>query len=456
MSSSRARLFLAVLLFQLTFASGHMFSYDEVSIEDLAASIVDHGSGELHFGPRERLYYKPGPHGEQYSKFGIGMSAALIPFYVAGKVIGMATRSSDVRLAADIVASFANAVIVALVAPCFFTTLKICGIDERAAVVTTLLLLFCTTLAVYGRGLFNDALTGLAVILSVEMLLADRPAWSGAAAAIAFATRAEYGLLIPALLVFVPWRRWPRYLAPTVAIGLVLALYNFARFGSPTDQGTLTDNPGDVFSTPIHVGLFGLLASPGKGILWYSAPVLLSAWGCVTLWKRDRRLLGIVAAVVVPLLLLHAHWHSWMGGWSYGPRRLVALLPVLMIPAAFVVSKLMETKRGIALVVATAVLGFAAQVAGLSTNFMHYIQWANDHQVSTLWSFEHSSMIGQVHWLFGTGQVDIWYVNLFGLTLLSGLIGFLLAAATTVSLIHCLAAAGKDLAGNPIPEKISA
>ncbi|MEK8024059.1 MAG: hypothetical protein AAB229_09660 [Candidatus Hydrogenedentota bacterium] len=455
---TRFRLFLAALLFQLTFASGHVFSFDEVAIADIAAGIVNEGKAELHFGPEMRLYYKPGPNGEQYSKFGIGMSAALIPFYMVGKIFGFLAGPAKARLIADIIASFANCFFVALIAPCFFTLLRLAGVPDRSARITTLLLLFCTTLSVYGRGLFNDALTALAVTLAVQMHLANRPAWSGAAVAIAFATRAEYALLAPSIAVILcistplmlslsrhgGWRKLVRFFAPIIFMGLLLALYNYARFGSPTDQGTLTDNPHDVFSTPFHIGLFGLIASPGKGVLWYAAPVWLAIWGCVDLGRRNRLLLALFAVIIVPLLLLHAHWHSWMGGWSYGPRRLVALMPVIMIPAGFIVERLLTTSRGRTIVVTTAVVGFAAQLAGLTTNFMSYLQWAQDHKVSTLWSFEHSSMIGQLHWLFGTGWVDLWYTNLLGLSLPAGLIGFALTSATAVATIYSLASDAAD------------
>lgn len=364
-------------MFQLAFASGHIYSYDELIILETAANIVDRGEAAIDYAPDRKMYVRRGSDGKFYSVFGIGLSAFLMPFYFLG---------------GDILASFANAVVIALIALVFYR------FTSNAP--ATIILSCATILAPYGRGLFTDAFTGLAVLLAFVMVMRTRPAFAGAACAIAMATRFEYVLAAVALAPFVGRKNLIRFFTPVVSVGLLIATYNYARYGNPFDQGILKHNPGDTFSTPLWHGLAGLLISPGKGILWYSPPIILAIIGM----RRMKRETIMILAVAIPIILLHAKWHSWIGGWSYGPRRFVALMPILMIPAVAVIS------RHPRLTMILAILGFGAQIAGLTTNFMTYHQWSLDHRVPIIWSIENSAMIGQLR----ECPPDLWYLNLFG------------------------------------------
>jgi hypothetical protein len=79
---------------------------------------------------------------------------------------------------------------------------------------------------------------------------------------------------------------------------------------------------GGVFS--LHRGWFGtspffVLIVPG---LWL-------------LWRRERRALCVTSgAIVLYYIAFIASWPLWEGGWGYGPRHLVAMMGVAMIPTA--------------------------------------------------------------------------------------------------------------------------
>lgn len=375
---ARILIFCGILFFQIAFASGHIYSYDELMIAETAENLVERSSSSLDPTPDKELYAKYGLDGGLYSRFGIGMSAALMPFHVLG------------------IAVFANAVFIAFIAVVFLNVLLRMNVGSHAAVVTTLILSFSTLLAPYGRGLFNEVLTGLALLLAYSMLISHRPFFVGMAASIAFATRAEYLLVVPLLAFFVGRKNLVGFFIPVLAMVGLLALYNFARFGNPFDNGMLSTDSGDTFSTPLYVGLYGLLLSPGKGILWYSPPVLLALSGM----KKFKPII----VIVIPMVILQASWHAWAGGWCYGPRRFVALLPLLMLPAGFSVERCLGSRRGKALLAALALVGFAMQIGGLTTNFITYHQEAKG---SLLWSVEHSAAIGQVRDLLLKGREDL-------------------------------------------------
>lgn len=78
--------------------------------------------------------------------------------------------------------------------------------------------------------------------------------------------------------------------------------------------------------------LAGLLLSPGRGLLVLAPALLLLPFGWRALIKGGevlflRTLVGLTAAVLlVPVLL-----EPWHGGWTYGPRHLLPLLPFLWV-----------------------------------------------------------------------------------------------------------------------------
>ncbi len=448
--SRRASLFLfaAVLLFQLLFASGHVYSYDEVVALETAVNLVERGDAAIEFSPERRLYTKPGRDGRLYSKFGIGMSAALVPAYALGKGIAVVAGAEEPGKAAEILACFTNAVLVAGLSLLFFQALVAGGIGAAAAGVTAILLSASSTLAVYGRGLFNDPLTGLAVLLAYRAFTAGRLELCGLAAGIAAATRAEYAIVVPVFALFAG-RRMLRVLVPAALCGAVLALYNHGRFGSATDQGTLTEHPTDRFDTPLHVGLYGLLLSPGKGLLWYSPVVLFALFGARDFLRSRRREALLVAGLVLPLLVVHALWHSWMGGWSFGPRRLVALLPLIMIPAGFAVARFLKTGTGRLSLAALGLTGFAVQAGGLTTNFMTYIARAGDAQVSVLWNPLYTPAAGQLYAFLSAGERDLWYFHLLGRTAAAQLV----AGVIFLFLVAAGVALARSLAANPTPPR---
>src|SRR5204862_342052 len=84
-------------------------------------------------------------------------------------------------------------------------------------------------------------------------------------------------------------RRPPRDWTP-LAAALALALlghlvYDLARFGNPFETGYGAQATLAAYTTPMVVGLYGLLISSGKGVLWF-APALSSApWGWRAMWS---------------------------------------------------------------------------------------------------------------------------------------------------------------------------
>jgi hypothetical protein len=104
--------------------------------------------------------------------------------------------------------------------------------------------------------------------------------------------------------------------------------YNYAYFGDPLHSSL---GMGAAFwSTPIWQGLSGILLSPGRGLFVYSPIYLFSVWALALSWRRQGdAILRSLSVGVVVAILLYSKWVMWWGGYSYGPRLLADLAPVL-------------------------------------------------------------------------------------------------------------------------------
>ena len=119
-------------------------------------------------------------------------------------------------------------------------------------------------------------------------------------------------------------------LASGLAAGVGVALtVNWVYQGSPFHFGYVlsSDLP---FWSPLGHGLFGLTLGPGRGLLFF-APLVVPA---VFAWRRltgAARILTLGMPCVLALVI--ARWFVWNGGSCWGPRYLLAALPLLAAPA---------------------------------------------------------------------------------------------------------------------------
>jgi hypothetical protein len=164
-------------------------------------------------------------------------------------------------------------------------------------------------------------------------------------------TRIAAGVAVPVIGLYVLWACWRASagraqgrlqhvvlcLLP-FALGLlpgllILLWYNLARFGAPFASGYGSE--ASLFTTPLLVGLHGLLLSPGKSVLLYAPPLLLALPGAVALWRRGAPGAALLAGgLFLSHLLLYARWGEWEGGGVWGPRFLLPVVAPLLVLAA--------------------------------------------------------------------------------------------------------------------------
>lgn len=162
-------------------------------------------------------------------------------------------------------------------------------------------------------------------------------------AALAFAGAA---LLKPVLWITAPafvlgaalaWRGREGAVRRLVAFGALLAsglaagwAASVLRFGGGENFGY-----GDEalrFTTPLLAGLFGLVLSPGRGLLVY-APLALVGLARVFLRGVPPAVTALCGGAPLLLVVTAARFEGWHGGSAWGPRHLLPVLPLLVVPA---------------------------------------------------------------------------------------------------------------------------
>ncbi|HEY6557075.1 MAG TPA: hypothetical protein VI072_07365 [Polyangiaceae bacterium] len=167
---------------------------------------------------------------------------------------------------------------------------------------------------------------------------------AGLAFGAAVATRATSAIFLLAVLVYllVYQRKNASYfLLGAAPLPLVIAVYNFHFFGSPItfaqelvghDLALEKTGSPDLWQTPVLKGLRGLLLSPSRGLLVFSPVFVLSFWGMLRIWRTQRLIAfrPLVAGVALTMAL-QCKWFDWWGGWSYGYRPWLDVMPFLAL-----------------------------------------------------------------------------------------------------------------------------
>jgi hypothetical protein len=408
----RAPLAIALAAF-LTFAltgGGRIVGSDELTMLELARAMAH---GRLAVPEGATLVGRDGRH---YTKNTAGQAVLALPFVVAGDAAARAAGFRDARAewAARFVASFFNAVVTALLLAALYAALRAFRAGARAAFAATVLAGFTTPLWVYAKSFMAEPLEALGLLLALA-----GAARAGAAPAPADARRSEgvaalgAALAVSAKLSVLPlaltclaaagFRRPRAWRLPSVGLALALgghALYNLARFGTPFETGYGAQASLSAFTTPLLVGVYGLLLSSGKGVAWYAPFVWLVPAGLAAMVRPRshssaprapgapatggsgsgddvRRAGGAVVATWAVGLFLYGRFQHWGGDGSWGPRYLVPLLPLAAIPVAFALESASKARKRLAW--ALGLLGLVVTLGGVGIYFGAQMREAGDY-----------------------------------------------------------------------------
>ncbi|WP_376791738.1 ArnT family glycosyltransferase [Thermoflexus sp.] len=343
-------------------------------------ALVERGSAVVHLRPEsyipwliERGFLRPGWDGRWFVRYQLGQPLAASLFYGLGRIVGGA-ESPTTRLFVNMLPALAMAGTGALL---YEWARRLWGV--RAALGITALFALATPAPVYARMFFPEALIAFCLLIGFRLLSSGRLTGitlGGLAIGWAVLTREGAVAALPAagLYLLLQGRTWRQRLSLLgwwgIGLGIPLSLllwHNTYRFGNPLLHGY----QGEGFTSPLLEGVLGLLFSPGRGLLFYAPPVLLALPGAVSLGRRDRALVWAVAALFGGYVALYGQWWAWDGGWSWGPRFLIPVIPFLLLMAGGA----LRQRPGLWAARGLGALGFLVQLPGIFTDHNAFHSW---------------------------------------------------------------------------------
>ena len=369
-------MFLLALAVYLATTGGSMAT--DIMSYEVTKDIVDHGTVAMS-GNIFQMDAHRGVDGRYYAPYGIGHALYSIPFYVvarvAEKATGLALGKPEVLPKAGFVVGSAFAAALA-VWVAFLFAWRISS-DVRASVETAAAIGFGTLVWTYAKFGFNAPLATLSVLFGTYGAWVgarlNRPGMlvlGGVGLGAALLVKHELALVcLPIGLWLIAesksdWRlvirRGLLSGTPVVVAVLITLYYNHVRFGNPFDTGYLRDETLAIGS--FSAGFVGLLFSPGRSVFIYSPVVVGGLAAMIALRRRDPATLLLFAGEFAIMLCFYASLVNWDAERSYGPRYLLPVIPLLVLPIAGLISK----SRALA---GLLVLSVIVQIPGVLVDF---------------------------------------------------------------------------------------
>lgn len=334
---------------------------------------------------------------EPYSYFGLAVSVLLVPLFALSQLL---FHDGVVLL------SIYEPLVGALTVVALLRLLVELGLSWRKSLAISLLYAFGSLAWYYSGVLYSDQLVGL--MLTAGLLAALRydathqrrfALATGAALGLAVLARWDAMLLVVVpigcflLATFLPRLRSIKFptrdlldalafAAPILVVVAVNVAYDILRYGRPLGYGAVGG-----FSTPLLTGLYGLLLSPGAGLVVYVPLVVLAPFGVRALYRQRRSVAVLIVSLILVRLFFYALWNGWDGGSTWGPRFLVPALPLLFVLIAFashLPAPLEGEGRGggrwlRGIVIALAALSIAVEIVGQLVPYgMYFTRVASD------------------------------------------------------------------------------
>jgi hypothetical protein len=338
---SRWLLLVAALIYLFT-AKGYQEVSDTSFSLRTAEAIVTRGRLDI---PPSAGSTRSATDGKSYSKYGIGLPLAFVPAVALSHLMAAATKLPPLEIAGFLI-SFLNVPFTLLTLILFGQLLIQFGATPwYARLLTSGLAVgtLCWRYAVYD---FSEGMQATLLLLAVYGVVGRSPGRL-AAGGLGFAglvlVKLVNAVLLPILVCYLLWRPWPPwgsrvraavFVSPVVlALGLV-GLLNAARFGSPLETGYGAE-ARQFIPAQLPDTLPRLLGSADKGLLVFCPVLALGILGWPAFIHRSPREAALCGGLVLVNLLVAGAWHSWVGGWSWGPRLLVPAIPLWLLPAGF-------------------------------------------------------------------------------------------------------------------------
>ena len=215
--------------------------------------------------------------------------------------------------------------------------------------------------------------------------------------------------LVLACLTAAGFRRPKAWLVPLAGVAAALAghaVYDFLRFGNALETGYGAQASAGAFTTPLWVGVYGLLLSSGKGVAWFAPAIWLAPAGIAAMVRSRqhsdsarrgddaRRAGGAIVVAWATGLFVYGRFQHWGGDGSWGPRYLVPLLPLAFLAVGFALDGAAKARKRLAWLLGVA--GLCVTLGGVGIYFGAQMREAGDYPYTL--ALEDPHFMEASHW----------------------------------------------------------
>lgn len=285
-------------------------------------------------------------NGHFYNFYPIGASLVALPFVAVARLAGW-----------DVLTHNAVMQKVLAMLACVFTYIMLFVILRRlvtaksAFVISTIVALGSSLISSNGTALWTHTVSVCVFSFAIYLLIRAEqdgedslnPYLLGSLLFFAYLTRPSSSLFILSVFIFMIIRSrhngtWVRLIKTAATAAGLLLLYvgfNMVELGLPLPPYYLLFRDKLVIDR-FFTAFLGLTISPSRGMFIFSPFLIVVMAGVILSFRKLRHdsLFVMMAAWSTMHFLLICFFVAWPGGWSYGPRLLVDILPALAVIAA--------------------------------------------------------------------------------------------------------------------------
>jgi len=280
--------------------------------------------------------------GNRFMVYNPGQTILFIPIYYIAEFIS--DSDYGCYYTAAFIVSFINLIVHSLCSYLLFMIALSIGASIYKSYFIAFVFCFTSYSFAFAQSTYEHHFEMLFILLGYYFILSKNISHNGILAGIAIALglifRSTTILALPGLLLLAN-NKQRLYLIIGVIPGLLIVLfYNYYRFNNPLESGYnlawhLAHGNSIVFWSinRIPQSLFGFLLSPAKGLLFFSPTLILCFFGMKKFWYKFNKLTLSIFVLCGLYLILFSMNFAWHGSiWSFGPRYILPILPLLYLP----------------------------------------------------------------------------------------------------------------------------
>ncbi|MDO9572332.1 MAG: hypothetical protein Q7J37_00380 [Candidatus Omnitrophota bacterium] len=340
------------------------------SIQTAKAIVTNHSLSAQ--GCRAGYCYKSKLDGKYYSKYGLGLAFIFTPYVLLAKNIAAFTSLPENQLI-DFLLSFYNIFFGAGACVIMFYLIRFFGNSNRISLIMALLLgvgTFCWRYSVWD---FPETTQMFFLFLAIYCFLKNSLKEVGLGA-LSFSylllLKTLYIFYLPIFLLYILMknRKNMKGLLARASIFIFITLLgfgfilflNYIRFGEFLEFG-YGKEAGNFYLSGIKEHAANLLYWLDKGVFIYNPVFILGILGYFKFFKTFRKEAVFFISIIALNFILTCMWYGWHGGSSWGPRYLVPVAPLWLIPCY-----IFFYKKGVVKAILISLIFLSVSIQGIS------------------------------------------------------------------------------------------